>query len=263
MNIFRFTACILAFVLAAEVAFGIDLAPSKDNTIFQNSSSLSGGGEIGIFVGANNLASNPARRGLIQFDVAGGLPPGVTITDASLTLALETANNATAHGISLYRLGTDWGEGTAGAGMLSGAGFTAADGDATWTEARHNQVNWTAGGNIATPASATLSIAGSTPGATYTWASAGLLNDVKNWYANPATNFGWDIVNSDEAVQQSVKTFYSREFATISAFQPRLTITYVPEPAALGLAVFAGALCLPSRKWNGRVGNQRSRARGA
>src|SRR4029079_14349030 len=173
---------------------------------------------------------NPARRGLIQFDVAGGLPAGVTIVDASLTLTLEMANNATARSISLFRLNSDWGEGTAGAGTLTGGGSPAADGDATWTEAKHNQVNWTAGGDVTTPASATLSVAGNTVNTTYTWTSAGLLIDVKDWYANPAANFGWDLINADEGITQSVKVFYSREFAGNTAFWPKLTITYVPEP---------------------------------
>jgi hypothetical protein len=246
MNILRFAVCTLVFVLAPAVAWSVDLIPSQDNTIFQNSTTLSGGGEIGIFVGANN-GTNPARRGLVQFDVAGGLPAGVTIVDASLTLTLEMANNATARAISLYRLNTAWGEGTAGAGMLSGGGFTAADGDATWSEAKHNQVNWTAGGDIITPASATLSVAGSTVGTTYTWSSAGLLSDVKDWYANPATNFGWDLVNSDEGITQSVKVFYSKEFTTNTSLRPKLTITYVPEPTAIVLALVASPLLLLRR----------------
>jgi hypothetical protein len=244
MNILRFTVCTLAFVLAPAVAWSADLTPSQDNTIFQNSTTVSGGGEIGIFVGAN-ASANPARRGLIQFDVAGGLPAGVTIVDASLTLTLEMANNATARTISLYRLNSPWGEGAAGAGMaLNGSGYPVADGDATWTEAKHNQVNWTAGGDIITPASAALSVAGNTVNTTYTWTSAGLLNDVKDWYANPATNFGWDLVNSDEAITQSVKVFYSREFTTTPGFRPKLTITYVPEPTAVVLALMASPLLL-------------------
>src|SRR5690349_14343237 len=147
MKSIRFTVYALLLALTPTVAWSVDLIPSKDNSIFQNSSTLSGGGMIGIFVGANNSTQNPGRRGLIQFNVAGGLPSGVTITGASLTLTLEMANNATSRQISLFRVGTEWGEGTAGAGQLSGGGFTAADGDATWTEAKHNQVNWTAGGD--------------------------------------------------------------------------------------------------------------------
>src|SRR5262245_28847608 len=103
MNILRFAICTFAFALAPAIAWSVDLAPSKDNTIFQNSATLSAGGQIGIFVGANNSA-NAARRGLIWFDVAGGLPAGAAIVDASLTLTLEMANNATARNISLYRL---------------------------------------------------------------------------------------------------------------------------------------------------------------
>jgi hypothetical protein len=246
MNILRFTVCTLAFAASPAVAWSADLTSSKDNTIFQNSTSLSAGGQIGVFVGANNSA-NPARRGLIQFDIVGGLPAGVTIVDASLTLTLEMANNATARQISLYPLSSDWGEGTAGAGTFGGGGSPVADGDATWTEAKHNQVNWAAGGDIVTPASATLSVYGSTPGTTYTWSSAGLLSDVKNWYANPVSNFGWDIVNADEGITQSVKVFYSREYTANTAFRPKLTITYVPEPTAIVLALVASPLFLLRR----------------
>jgi hypothetical protein len=247
MNTLRFVVCTFAIVLAPAIARSADLTPSQDNTIFQNSTTVSAGGQIGVFVGANN-GTNPIRRGLIQFDVAGGLPAGVTIVDASLTLTLEMANNATARTISLYRLNTAWGEGTAGTGTLSGAGSTPiADGDATWTEAKHNQVNWTAGGDIITPASAALSVAGNTVGTPYTWTSAGLLSDVKDWYANPATNFGWDMVNSDEGIAQSVKVFYSREYTVNTAFRPRLTITYVPEPTAIVLVLAASPLFLLRR----------------
>ena len=151
MNTLRFTVCTLAFVLAPAVAWSVDLIPSQDNTIFQNSTTTSWPNRC---LRRRNNGTNPIRRGLIQFDVASGLPAGVTIVDASLTLTLEMANNATARTISLYRLNTAWGEGTAGSGTLSGGGSTPiADGDATWTEAKHNQVNWTAGGDIVTPAS--------------------------------------------------------------------------------------------------------------
>jgi hypothetical protein len=247
MSLLRITVCTLLLTLTPAVAWSVDLVPSKDNSIFQNSSTVSGGGMIGIFVGANNSAQNPARRGLIQFDVAGGLPSGVTITGASLTLTLEMANNATSRQISLFRLRAEWGEGVAGAGQLGGSGFTAADGDATWTEAKHNQVNWTAGGDIAASSSASLAVAGNSAGTAYTWSSPGLLSDVQNWYANPASNFGWALVNADEATQQSVKVFYSREFATNAAFLPKLSITYVPEPTGIFLTAIASLAFLLRR----------------
>ena len=56
MNILRFAICTLAFVLAPAVAWSVDLTPSQDNTIFQNSTTLSAGGQIGIFVGANAMS---------------------------------------------------------------------------------------------------------------------------------------------------------------------------------------------------------------
>ena len=48
MNILRFTVCTLAFVLAPAVAWSADLTPSQDNTIFQNSTTVSGGWVAGI-----------------------------------------------------------------------------------------------------------------------------------------------------------------------------------------------------------------------
>ena len=130
---------ISAFVLALipAAAWSVNVAPIQDNTIFSESSN-SGGGEIGVFVGSNNAAGPPSRRGLIQFDVASAVPAGVTITGATLTMYLEMANNATARTIDLHRINVAWGEGTAGAGILNGAGFAAGTGDATWSESMHN-----------------------------------------------------------------------------------------------------------------------------
>ena len=96
-----------------------------------------------------------------------------------------------------------------------------------------------------------MSVAGNTVGTAYTWSSSGLLNDVKDWYANPATNFGWDIVNADEGIAQSVKVFYSREYAVNTALRPKLTITYVPEPTAIVLALAACPLFLLRRDRKG------------
>ncbi len=249
MNIFRLAACTLVFALVPAMAWSaqVVLTPAKDNTIFQDNSSNSGGGEIGIFVGANNAAGPPPRRGLIQFDVAGGVPAGVTITDATLTLYLEMANNATGRTVSLQRLNVDWGEGTAGAGQLSGAGFAAGTGDATWTESKHSQSTWTAGGDFVATASASQTISGTTVGAPFTWNSAGLTSDVADWYANNSNNHGWDLVNGAEGTTQSVKTFYSKEFSN-SAVWPTLTITYVPEPTTAVLAILASTIGLFYRR---------------
>ncbi|HEX3599495.1 MAG TPA: DNRLRE domain-containing protein [Lacipirellulaceae bacterium] len=244
---FVISAVVLALVpTAAWSDQSISLAPTQDNTIFSESSN-SAGGEIGVFVGSNNSAGTPSRRGFIQFNVAGSVPTGVTITGATLTMYLEMANNATARTIDLHRINVAWGEGTAGAGMLNGAGFTAGSGDATWGESMHNVSSWPLGGDFVSAVSASASISGTTVGSAFSWNSATVLSDVQGWYSNASSNHGWEMISNGEGTGGSVKTFYSREIDH-SAVRPVLTITYLPEPTTDGLAALAVPLCLTYRR---------------
>jgi hypothetical protein len=238
---FKSIAMLLICCPAASWADQLTIGASKDNTIYQNSPTNSAGASGAIFSGTNNTTS--PRRGLIAFDVAGSLPAGATITSASLTLYLGIASNSTPRSIELHRLTSDWSEGTAGTGSTfsgSGNGFSPADGGATWNEGSPG-VAWTAGGNFAAAASASTSVA-STLNVPSVWSSTPLLvSDVTGWYTNPATNFGWGLVNSVENINQTVKGFYSKD-ATQSSFRPALVIEFtVPEPATAALAA-AGAL---------------------
>ena len=242
--------CTLAIAIAPVIACAdqiVNVGPSQDNSIFSGNVNNSGGGELGVFVGSNNGSPAPSIRGLIQFDLSSAVPSGVTITGATLTMYLEMANNATARTIDLHPLKVAWGEGTAGAGMLSGAGFTAGAGDATWTENMHGTSTWPAGGDFVSGVSASTSVSGTTAGTPFTWTSATLLSDVKGWYTSPSSNHGWELISNGEGIAQSVKTFYSKEFAT-AALHPVLSITYVPEPATVGLLSFALPLCLSYRR---------------
>lgn len=246
----RVKSCAISLMFVPTLAWSVDLTPLKDNTIFSESSNLSAGGQLGIFVGSNNATppNPPSRRGLLQFDVANGLPAGVAITGASLTLTLEMAGSgSSAPSISLSRLNVDWGEGNAGNGTLSGAGSPANPGDATWTESAHNGPTWTAGGDHA-GVSASQTVTGNTVGSQFTWSSPTLLSDVIDWYSNPANNHGWELISSLEGTAQSVKTFYSKEFTSDSSRWPKLTVTYVPEPTAGLLALLASPLWLFYRR---------------
>src|SRR4051812_25263197 len=106
--------CALGLPAAAVYADVASIGASKDDTIFQNTSSNSLGGGQAVFAGTN--AQTAPRRGLIQFDVAGAIPAGSTINSVQLTLFLNSAGGGGAGGptIHLYRLAADWGEGTAG-----------------------------------------------------------------------------------------------------------------------------------------------------
>ena len=235
--IFTLLVSVAAATASADQAV---LTPTHDNTIFSESSSLSAGGQNGVFAGSNNMPGFPSRRGLMQFDLS-SIPAGAAITGASLTLTLEQGGNTSSPTVELHRLNVAWGEGTAGSGGLSGAGSAAATGDATWTEPMHNQTTWPAGGDFVSTASASQTVSGNTTGSTFTWSSAGLLADVQTWFANPSTNHGWELINLAEGSAQSVKVFYSKEFSDASR-QPHLTVTFVPEPASVALALIAVTL---------------------
>jgi hypothetical protein len=243
--------CMLFSVIVPRIGWAdqvVNLGPTQDNTIFSESGN-SAGGEIGVFVGSNNAPEAPSRRGLIQFKVAAGVPAGVVITGATLTMYLENANNSTARTIDLHTINVPWGEGTAGNGQLNGAGFTAGTGDATWSESMHNVPlsPWPLGGDFAATVSASASVSGITSGSPFIWSSPSLLNDVTNWYANGATNHGWVMISDGEGIGGSVKAFYSKEFSDASV-HPVLSITFVPEPATFGLLALAAPIGMARRR---------------
>jgi hypothetical protein len=227
------------------------LIAARDNSIFQDHTANSGGGGPGIFSGTNG--NNSPRRALVGFDVLhsaanpNGIPAGATITGVELGLHLGNAPNSNTHNIGLHKLTKDWGEGTAGSSnlmiMMTGQGFDAGEGDATWTDAMWSStpsesVPWAnagAVGNFNPTASATTPVSGPVDSPTpFVWAStAALVADVQGWLDSPVTNFGWLLINEDESTTRSIKAFYSSE-ATLNAsgqpldptWRPSLTITY-------------------------------------
>jgi hypothetical protein len=233
---------LLIFSSAAQADM-ILLSASKDATIYGANVNNSNGAGPGIFAGTDG---NSAKlRSLIAFDVAGNLPAGATISGAQLTLVLgqvPTGSPATST-VELHRLIANWGEGvtlkaTPPNDTISGTGqgVAAGDGDATWN-ARFFSASaptaWaTAGGDFAATASASATI-GSTIGQSFPWSSTALVTDVQGWLDNPTTNFGWELVNTNEASARTLRAFYTRD-ANTAAFRPQLSITYmVPEPSSL------------------------------
>ncbi|MBX2990782.1 MAG: T9SS type A sorting domain-containing protein [Bacteroidetes bacterium] len=222
-------ACIIVLFLAAGVASReahaqtqVTLDASKDNTLYEDpSGSLSNGAGPGFFTG--KTIAGAIRRGLLAFDVAGGIPANATITNVTLTLTVTQAQ-AIAQVIGLHRASADWGEGTSiGGGTGGGAGGPATTGDATWLHRFFNTTLWTTpGGDFAATPSATSSVGGL---GTYTWASTpALVADVQQWLDTPSSNFGWVIVGG-EGASATAKRFDSREHPTPSS-RPKLAITY-------------------------------------
>jgi hypothetical protein len=263
MNHKRFWIIALLGVFAPPdvQAASVSIVASKDNSIYQSNANNSAGGAAGIFVGANGQAS--LRRGLLAFDIAANVPAGSTITSAQLTLYTAMTPNSNSVNIELHKLTKDWGEGSAGssspAASGGGQGFTASPGDATWSDAKLGSVAWTnpgANGDFVATTSGSTAVTGpvDTP---FTWSStAGLIADVQNWLGNPASNFGWTLINASEGTN-SVKAFYTREATQNSTnvpnsldptWRPTLTVTFVPEPAgAWMILVGASPLFFPRR----------------
>jgi hypothetical protein len=202
-----------------------NLAPSKDNTVFEEADSSNGKGDY-IFAGENLNGEDPppdARRALLAFAVSGDIPANAVIDSVRLTLNMsKTHPSAGDRVVSLHRLTADWGEGDSDASFEEGTGAGAEPGDATWTFRFFNTDTWTTpGGDFVPGASAQQTVGGL---GFYTWWSAEMAADVQAWLDTPASNFGW-IVVGDESEATTAKRFDSRENPT-AANRPRLTVYY-------------------------------------
>ena len=90
-------------------------------------------------------------RALLNFDVnSAGIPPGSTITGATLRLLDNTQKNRS-DTIRLYRLSQDWGEGASDAPDGEGGGTAAQPNDATWLHTFFSTDTWTTPGGDFNP----------------------------------------------------------------------------------------------------------------
>lgn len=244
---FAATAAVILFVAAAGEARAdlVILGAAADNTLIEDAEGdVSSGGSTGMFVGRNNQPSNSRRRGVIQFDIAGGIPAGSTINSVMLGLSLSASNEANAT-VSLHRLLADWGEGTATSS--GGQGAAAGAGDATWLFAQYNTSPWTmAGGDFDGAVSSQTVVGGS---GDYFWPStSAMVADVQGFLDDPLMNFGWIILGNESAGQTS-KRFSTREDSD-EALRPRLIVDYtpVPEPTSAALLISTALLSLGRRR---------------
>lgn len=226
---------VLGMMLATIPAQGATaiLAPTQDTTIFSNNDGAGNGAGPNLFVG-NTLRSSGVRRSLLSFD-ASSIPAGAQITSVVLTMRVDQSSDQSPFALSLHRLLSSWGEGTAVS--AGGGGAVAGALDATWTKRFFaSGSDWLqAGGEYVAQASATAMV-GAPKG--YEWSSAGLVADVQLWAESPSTNYGW-IVIGDEIAFGSAKRFVSSEGSSI-ADRPSLLVSFmspVPEPRFVTLLI--------------------------
>jgi hypothetical protein len=215
----------LSAVLVSARAATTSVAESQDATLYEDpTGAVANGAGERMFIGVNSQMD--ARRGLIRFDVASGVPAFSYITAATLTLTCSKTNSeAEDVSIELHRVTASWGEGASNAGDPGGTGVLSMTGDATWLHRFYDTTPWsTPGGDFrADPSGATnVSEVG-----TYSWPSSdGVVADVQDWLDHPANNFGWVLIGSSgESVVGSAKRFDTRENADIRV-QPSLAIDF-------------------------------------
>lgn len=215
-------ACVGLGLGSPALADDLTLEPSRDATLYQDpGGEYSNGGGDFLFTGRTN-SSAVIRRTVLAFDVAGQLPVGAEITAATLTLTVTRGGGTREQRI--FRLLADWNEGASQADANEGGGANAQPGDATWISRAFGTSLWTTpGGDFATTPSAVANA-----GAVNTdvvFSGAGILTDVRDFFANPGANFGWLIRGTVENSRSS-KRFGSRNGT--AADRPQLALTFNP-----------------------------------
>jgi hypothetical protein len=232
-------AFLLGVAASSALADVIVLKPSQDTSLFGDEVNYaSGAGDL--FIG--NTAGSSIRRSLLRFDLS-AIDAGMKVIDASLTVVVNrVAAGAFTAPATLHRVTQSWGEGGSNPGG-SGGGDQATDGEATWTLRFFGDATsaWTTpGASYDTDASASTVLGGT---GSYSWTGAGMVSDLNDWLANPASNYGWALIG-DETNARSARRIYSRETAQ-DFLRPQLELTLAPIPEPSTYAMFGvGALIL-------------------
>ena len=142
--------------------------------------------------------NNSDRRAVIAFKDLDAIPEGATITSAKLHLHLSRENSPPAT-YTLYRLTSDWGEGSSKAPDSEGQGTNSENGDATWAHTFWPNRTWRdAGGDFTETSSAELNI--SLVG-DYTFGSTSdMAGDVQLWLDQPPQNYGWILIGDESTL---------------------------------------------------------------
>jgi spore coat protein A len=220
----------------------VTLQPTKDNTLYEpiapSFTDMSDGAGATMFSGKVKDAdadpgsgTRPAvRRAVLAFDIASNIPAGATINSVQLTLYVDKVSQTAAFNVNLYRLLSNWGEGTSNTGASKqGQGELPTTNDATWHHTFYPSLYWSLPGGDFTLTSSAVKSVGNV--GFYTWGStSGLVSDVQSWLNTPAQNFGW-IIRSDETTTQTTKRFATRESTGSTggvSWKPTMVVNYTP-----------------------------------
>ncbi|MEZ4689177.1 MAG: DNRLRE domain-containing protein [Ignavibacteria bacterium] len=232
-SIITFSFLLMFVILTINDSFAVTdtLDAAADNTLYESAfGSLSNAKGQYFFTGTT--LSNLIRRGVINFNVAGSIPPGAVITDVKLELHMSKTISDSRR-VKLFKITKSWTEGTSQAFGEEGGGIGSQTSDVTWIHTYYNSVLWNnAGGDYDPNESASTNV---DQIGFYTWNSAEMITDVQNWIDGNSPEYGW-IIKGDEADFGTAKRFDSRENSDVS-LRPRLIITYTFTGIALDLKV--------------------------
>ena len=217
---------------AKALAGTVVLSPSDDTFINSVNPNNNNGGSASIFTGTDGVGG--VMRGLVRFDLPGGLQGHATVTSVQLRLTLRALGDGTAGTgatETLQAVVQPWAQGN-GVGNTNGTltvgqACGGAIFGATWTQTDCSVgTSWTtAGAAVAAGVSGTASTVGVAVGALVTWDSAAnpaMTADVQSWLDSPSANFGWRIASSTEGTAKAAQRFFSSESGTV----PGLTIGF-------------------------------------
>ena len=193
----------------------------KDNTIVETVDGSAANSTALIYVGNVAKTDNIRRRGLVVFGTS-VLPKDVVIDSVKLKLSVSSASAMT---IELYKMKTNWTEGSSYAS--GGMGVAATPYDVTWLHASYSDSPWsTPGGDYdATMITNANLLATDT---LLTFSGDELKAQVKAYIADSASNCGWLLKSSDETTSTKgvIAKFYSKETAPTLAKKPTLEVYY-------------------------------------
>ncbi len=235
-----FALVILVSVSALSQSTEVEVSATIDNTIFKDLELSNGAGQY-IFTGTTRVGVT--KRALVQFDLESKLPEDAIVDSASLIMHPTKVKPGSTL-ISVFMLGTEWGEGASAAEDGDGKGDVPEENDATWTFSKFPTDRWVKkGGDFAFTVSDTATVI---LGSDAVFSSPGITEDVRFWLQEPTKNFGWIFIGDEINTQTSVK-FASKDHADNNLW-PKLKIYYQaatssPQIADTGLElkVYQGA----------------------
>lgn len=211
------------FLCCPSPAATTNLLPVADATLFELTAN-NNLGRASLAVGAT--ATGPRARALLRFDVS-VIPSNAIVETAELSFFVEKtpATGGEPSAFAVHRFLKPWNEGN-GSGVT---GLPADPGETTWNSQFHGAATWSQPG-AATGAEYDSTASGSVSiGGIGSYAITGVTNDVQAWVSGLATNHGWIMISSGEAIPETARRITSREGAGLPP--PTLAVQYTIPPS--------------------------------